>query len=362
MGNNLLNGDKTITVPKAKKVVECSKGSPECESPQIICKVKRDGPAPGTIDIIYNPKDIANGLPVRRKSGPSNVGIKNVGPIPCQICADSSLSNGRTAAMDALLYPAIRDQDDQTFRDNHEGLSKSEYLQQDMVRACLEWMGGSESGIGAFYNLAPNLNRDCGEPYVLETGALRIVVTVSMNVYWFTNNCVRQEKTLTTKRTVSISSKSFEFYTIKGARVSFAGYGGNSNRYGIEYNCPKYKATLICGTCYYTKDVGGFLQPFCFDPSQAGVLEGLVARPNKPEMFDKAGNPFNPFTAAIQARDSIASEIDAELPAKINGAVQELIGEASAMGSSGYIGCTPVCGLGYQLDDSIDVQYIKIGN
>lgn len=362
MANNLLDGDKTIEVARAKKVVECSKGSPECEGDaKVICRVRRDGDAPGVVTLVYNPKDIANELPIRRNSGPRDVGIRNVGPIPCQMCADDTLSNGRTVAMDALLYPAIRDQDDQTFRDNHEGNSKSQYLQQDMIRACIEWMGGSESGITAFYNLVnPNFNSECGTPYVLETAALRIVVTVSMNVYWFTNNCVRQEKTITANRTVSIEPKTFELPTIRGARVSYAGMAGTGVRYGIEYECPKHKAVLMCGTCYYTKDVGGFLQPNCYDPGQARVLASVVNRANQ-ELFDKNGAPTRPFNDAKRIRDSIASEIEAELPAKVNSAALELIGRASTMATGGYIECTPVCGLGYELADRIEVEYRRIG-
>jgi len=362
MADNLLRGDKTVEIARAKKVVDCSKGSPECEGPNIICKVIRDGNAPGVATVVYNPEDIANGLPIRRNSGPRLIGITDVGPIPCQMCADNTLSNGRTVAMDNLLHPAIRDQDDQTFRNNHDGQSKAEYLQQDMLRACMEWMGGSESAIKAFYDLVnPNFNSQCGTPYIFETAALRIVITVSMNVYWFTNNCVRQEKTITANRTVSIGRRTFALDTLKGARVSYAGNRGKGVRYGIEYDCSQHKATLMCGTCYYTKDAGGFLQPNCFEPDGVRFLE-TVARRADADLFDKNGAPTRPFDDAKRTRDSIASEIEAELPAKVRSAALQLVETASTMAAGGYIDCTPVCGLGYELADDIEVEYRLIGN
>jgi hypothetical protein len=356
MTNNLLDGDKTLTIQRAKKVVECSRGTPQCDDPHIKCKVKRDAVAPGQVTVIYNPRIIANGLPTSRVSGPRNLTSRRVGPVACQLCGDTSLSNARTRAMDALLAPALRDWSDERF-EQEKGLSKDVYLQNDMDKACKEWMAGTVNGLQAFYALVPgNFNNGCGQPYVLKTKSLRIKIGLTMNVYWFGNNCVRQERTLPANRILSIPPKTFRLPTIKGANVSFSGVQGRASRYGREYNCPGYKAEVFCGTCYFRRDDGGFGQPTCFDPAD-GVELGNVASLAGIPIFDQNGAPFRGFDEARQVRDSIVSEIEAKLPQQINSAVQSLIAEASSLGSTGYIDCQPVCGLGYELNDSVEVTY-----
>lgn len=350
----VLDGDITITIPRSRKVVECSNGAPECETANLKFTVTSPTNAE-PVTVVYNPIFMANSLTLKRSSGPSTTKKSNVGPISCALCNDSKLSTDRTKIMDQRLGPALRDMTDEAFL-KKTGRTKEDFLQFDMDNACEEYMNGNEQGLVLFYQKA-NFNTNCNKPLVLRTGYLKATIVASMKVYWFSSNCVRSEETFTATRSFNITSKQFSLPTLKGGVVAFRGHDGQGTRYGYTYDCPKYTADLFCGVCYYEFEAGNmFKQPRCFDVSGNNTLGSLAQRANTTKL-DKNGQPFNPFLPAKEIRDAIAEEIKAKTPALINEAIQELIAKALEISAQRSIGGRPVCRVGYELDSNIDISY-----
>lgn len=348
---------KTITFQRARKVVECSNGAPECETDKLkfeVIRQPRGDDGPGVITISYNPTSLANNILLKKVSGPSTDVKKGAGPIPCALCNDLTLSTGRTKAMDALLQPDLVNRSDQEFL-NERGITKEAFLQSDMNWSCGEYMGGE--GLNLFYQAA-RFNINCNAPQIMKTGSLKATVTASMQIYWFSSNCVKSQKTITSTKSFKITSKQFSIATLKGGQVRNIGSAGRAKRYGAwEYDCPNMEADLFCGTCFYELIPDNpFVQPDCVDVDQPGATLGSLVGRAGPK-FDQTGAPFDPFGPVKNIRDQIATEIDQNIPILIDGAVEELISQALEMSANRSVDGKPVCSVGYELDPFIKIDY-----
>jgi hypothetical protein len=344
-----------ITVPKAKKEVECTSGAPACESDKIKCKVIN--PGQGSITIDLSGKAIADGVPLSKVSGPSTL-IRKVGPVPCSLCSNPTPGGcHRCYVSFTMKKDDLQNMTDQKFEQKY-GESKSTFVQIQMDHACDEWMSGPPGG-NVFLQQATGLSpQKCSQPQVLKVSGVHITITASMKVYFFLSNCVREEMTITDSIKFSITGKKFSVPSQLGINVgSAANRGANSNVYGVVFKCPMMEADVFCGTCFYKKIANNsFMQPECFDADAGGATLGAVADKAKLAMTsDPMGkNPINPFAAAAEARDALAQEIEQKVQAKVPELVNNMVAVAQNLGKNKPNG---VCGLGYELNDYPKVSY-----
>jgi hypothetical protein len=358
---------ETITVPKARKDVECSKGTPDCESDKIKLKVTRktnpDGDAPGEISVSYDPEVVANNIIIRKKSGPTNV-TKKVGPIPCMLCESLfrvppliAPGSARGSALMGDRRKELETWTDERFEAKH-GLSKRAFAQMQLDMACDEYMGGP--GLGHFYASARINPQGCAKPFVMRTGSLTIILKGSIKVYWFTSNCIRSEKTIEKTKSFDISNKTFSIPSILGGTLGEKQKGADRSLFGTPVKCPEMSANIFCGACYY-KSIPQtmFAQPECVDVDSAQGTLGYLAEKNAQEMYSDPAKKkrIQPFAEAKAVRDELAKDISAKMKQQVRQLVQDLVNEALAMSRGREIDGQQVCGIGYELVDSIQYDY-----